>query len=350
MERYKVLGLMSGTSLDGLDLAYAEFISKSDTWEVQHIISETLPYSNEFRLWLSTTMECSGAELMHRHMEYGIYLGKSALKFIHKHQLQPELIASHGHTIFHQPEHGYTFQLGHGSGIRAITGLKTVWDFRTLDVMLGGQGAPLVPIGDRLLFGNYDACLNLGGICNISFENKNQRIAFDISPFNLVYNWLSKKLGLEFDSGGYYASNGTLNTELLYALNQVEFYSKTPPRSLGKEWIDKNILPLFENYPDSVENHLHTFTIHVAVQIAEILKKYAIKNVLITGGGTYNQFFIDQLKKITQTKIIIPTDVIINFKEAIIFALLGVLRIRNEINILSSVTGAICDSTGGIIT
>lgn len=341
---------MSGTSLDGLDLAYAEFIPKSNTWDVQHITAETISYTNEFRQWLSTTMQCTGNELIKRHMEYGIYLGKSALKFIQKHQLQPELIASHGHTIFHQPEHGYTFQLGHGSGIRAITGVKTVWDFRTMDVMLGGQGAPLVPIGDRLLFGNYDACLNLGGISNISFEYKNQRIAFDISPFNLVFNWLSQKLGLEFDPDGIYASKGRLNIDLLNALNQVEFYSKEPPRSLGKEWMDKNVLPLFENYPDSIENHLHTFTIHVSIQIAEILKKYSIKNVLITGGGTYNKFFIDQLKKVTQTKIIIPTEVIINFKEAIIFALLGVLRIRDEINVLSSVTGATRNSIGGVIT
>jgi anhydro-N-acetylmuramic acid kinase len=350
MERYKVLGLMSGTSLDGLDLAYAEFIPELDAWKMQHIIAETFSYTDEFRQWLNETMQCSGSELMERHIKFGKYLGKSALEFIQKHQLQPQLIASHGHTIFHQPEYGYTFQLGHGSGIRAITGIETVWDFRTLDVLLGGQGAPLVPIGDRLLFGSYHACLNLGGISNISFEFNDQRIAFDISPFNLVLNWLSQKLGLEFDPDGNYASKGKLNNHLLQSLNQLEFYKKTPPRSIGKEWIDRNVLPLFETYPDTTENHLHTFTVHAAIQISEILKKYNISKLLVTGGGTYNRFFMNQLKSMNRAEVVIPDDTTIQFKEALIFGLLGVLRIRKEINILASVTGASSNSSGGCIS
>lgn len=341
---------MSGTSLDGLDLAYAEFIAESGAWKMQHIIAETFSYTEDFRHWLSQTIQCNGAELIQRHMEYGNYLGKSALKFIQKHQLKPELIASHGHTIFHQPEHGFTFQLGHGSGIRAITGIETVWDFRTLDVLLEGQGAPLVPIGDRLLFGSYHACLNLGGISNISFEFNDHRIAFDISPFNLVFNRLSQKLGLEFDPGGNHASKGILNVNLLEALNQLEFYSKTPPRSLGKEWIEHSIFPLFDRYPDTAENHLHTFSVHAAIQISEILKRYSIRNVLVTGGGAYNGFFMDQLKSLSQAAIVIPDDITIQFKEALIFGLLGVLRIRNELNTLDSVTGASRNSMGGCIS
>jgi len=350
MERYKVLGLMSGTSLDGLDLAYAEFIPESGIWKMQHIIAETLSYTDTLRQWLSQTMQCNSAELIERHIKFGIYLGKSALAFIQKYQLKPELIASHGHTIFHQPELGYTFQLGHGGAIKAITGITTVWDFRTMDVVLGGQGAPLVPIGDRLLFGNYQACLNLGGISNISFECNGDRIAFDVCPFNLVLNWLSQKLGLEFDPDGNYASKGKLNKNLLHALNQLEFYKNTPPRSLGKEWIDANVLPLFETYADTTVNHLHTFTVHTAIQIAEILKTFNISKLLVTGGGAYNRFFINQLKCLSQAEIVIPDDITIQFKEALIFGLLGVLKIRNEINTLASVTGARSNTSGGCIS
>jgi anhydro-N-acetylmuramic acid kinase len=350
MRPYKVLGLMSGTSLDGLDMAYAEFIKENGHWKMQHIIAETLPYTNDFKKWLIHTMQCSGAELIKRHIEYGKYLGNAALAFIRKHELQPELIASHGHTIFHQPEQGYTFQLGHGSGIKVITGIHTVWDFRTMDVLLGGQGAPLVPMGDRLLFGDFDACLNLGGISNISFEYQHQRIAFDITPFNIVFNQLCQPLGISFDPGGYHASTGKLNEKLLDAFNQLEFYKKPPPRSLGKEWIDQYIFPLFKEYPDSTENHLHTFAKHVAIQISDTLNKYNIQNVLITGGGAYNQFFIEQLKSLSKAEIVIPDDITIQFKEALIFGLLGVLRIRNEINTLASVTGAASDSTGGCLS
>ncbi len=350
MEPYKVLGLMSGTSLDGLDMAYAEFIKENGRWKIQHVVAETLAYTYDLKKWLNHTMQCNGAELIERHIEYGKYLGNSALAFIRKHQLQPELIASHGHTIFHQPEHGYTFQLGHGSGIRAITGIETVWDFRTMDVLLGGQGAPLVPMGDRLLFSEFDACLNLGGISNISFEYQHQRIAFDITPFNIVFNQLCQPLGIGFDPGGYHASTGKINLKLLDALNQLEFYKKSPPRSLGKEWIEQYVFPLFKKYPDSTVNQLHTFAKHVAIQISDILNKYNIQNVLITGGGAYNQFFIEQLKRLSQAEIIIPDDITIQFKEALIFGLLGMLRIKNEINTLASVTGASQNSCSGVIS
>ncbi|MCX7745102.1 MAG: anhydro-N-acetylmuramic acid kinase [Flavobacteriales bacterium] len=350
MKPYKVLGLMSGTSLDGLDMAYAEFFMEDGKWKMQHIVAETLPYTDDFKKWLIHTMHCNATELIERHIKYGKFLGNAVLKFIQKHQLLPDLVASHGHTIFHQPEQGFSFQLGHGSGIKAITGMDTVWDFRTMDVLLGGQGAPLVPIGDRLLFGNYDACLNLGGISNISFEYQDERIAFDISPFNIVFNQLCQPLGISFDSGGQHASTGKLNKKLLEALNQLEFYNKKPPRSLSKEWIDKHVFPLFKKYPDTTENHLHTFAKHAALQISDILNKYHIKNVLTTGGGTYNKFFIEELKKLSLAQIIIPDDTTIQFKEALIFGLLGVLRIRNEINTLASVTGAGSDSSGGCIS
>src|SRR5690606_708217 len=246
-----------------------------------------------------------------------------------------DLIASHGHTVFHNPTENYTLQIGNGNAIRLETGVKTVYDFRTQDVLLGGQGAPLVPIGDELLFGNYDACLNLGGISNISFRKNDKRIAFDVSPFNLVLNHLAEKSGKPFDENGNLAKSGKVNFDLLNQLNSLKYYQTQPPKSLGIEFCYENIFPLIEQSKLETKDLLATFVEHFAFQIALVLNQNFVQNVLVTGGGAYNEFFIKTLNAKTSTEIILPENQIIDYKEALVFALMGLLKIENQINVLA---------------
>jgi len=293
---------------------------------------------------------CDSAELARLNIVYGKFLGNQVAYFINKNNLKPHFVSSHGHTIFHQPQNSFTFQAGAGAAIAAECKLPVVCDFRTLDVALGGQGAPLVPIGDKLLFNEYEYCLNLGGFANVSFEYYNQRLAFDICPVNIVLNHYTQKLGIEYDKNGDIASKGTLNKNLLDKLNSLEFYSlpANTPKSLGKEWVQKYIIPLIDSFNESNENILATYIEHIVMQLFKSITKKNAK-VLISGGGVYNTFLINRLKVISGLNIIIPDKNTIEFKEALIFAFLGVLRVKNEINTLKSVTGAIADSSGGSV-
>ena len=240
----------------------------------------------------------------------------------------------------HQPENGFTLQIGNLPEIAKITNQKVVCNFRVQDVLFGGQGAPLVPIGDKILFSEFDYCLNLGGFSNISYEENKERIAFDISPVNTVLNFYANTLGFEYDDKGKISATGNLNSELFEELNQLEFYQKTFPKSLGFEFVKEIILPILENYPISTEDKMRTFTEHIAFQIGKILQNQTGK-LLISGGGVYNDFLIERIKKYLPTiEVIIPNEKTIKYKEALIFALLGVLKLRNEINVLASVTGA----------
>lgn len=346
---YKSIGLMSGTSLDGLDICFAKFWKENSCWKFEIIEAETIAYSETLEEQLRNSIHLSAQDLLALHSEYGFYLGQTTDDFITRKQLSTiDVIASHGHTVFHQPNRKFTLQIGDGRAIKLQTQIPVIYDFRSQDVLLGGNGAPLVPIGDELLFSEYDACLNLGGFSNISFKINDERIAFDIAPVNIVLNKLAQNFGQNFDQNGNLAKQGKINTELLNKLNSLEFYHQPHPKSLGIEWCNENIFPLFTDL--DAKDILATFTEHAAEQISKVLNHYQLKKVLFTGGGTYNQYFIEKIKGKTTSEIIIPEKEIIDFKEALIFAFMGVLKLNNEINVLSSATGSSQNHSSGILS
>lgn len=349
MAIFKLIGLMSGTSLDGLDIAFCEFSQKGKRWTYIIRRAETMPYPQKWKKALAELHTKSGLELMETHAAYGAYLGQAVKAFVKRTGLAPHLVASHGHTVFHQPERGFTFQAGDGAALAANCGYPVVCDFRTADVALGGQGAPLVPVGDRHLFGQYDFCLNLGGIANVSYESGNNRIAFDICPVNMVLNRLSQVSGREYDEGGKMAHSGVLSKALLNDLNKLSFYKQRPPRSLGREWVEGSFFPVLDKYKISMRDKMRTVVEHVAVQVGASLKRSKRGAVLVTGGGAYNKFLIERMKTHTAHKLVLPKKETIEFKEALIFAFLGLLRARGEVNTFASVTGASCDSSGGAV-
>ncbi|UTX50354.1 anhydro-N-acetylmuramic acid kinase [Chryseobacterium sp. MA9] len=341
------IGLMSGTSLDGLDICLAEF-EKQDKWSFQILKAETIPYAEDWENKLRRSIHLSAEDLLELNSEYGFYLGRQVKEFIHKHQLENiSLIASHGHTIFHQPKRKFTLQIGDGRAIKLETGLPVIYDFRSQDVLMKGNGAPLVPIGDELLFSEYNACLNLGGFSNISLQSDGKRIAFDIAPVNIVLNHLAQHINKSFDENGELAQKGKINEALLNDLNALDFYQNSHPKSLGIEWCHEHIFPALKNI--EILDALATFTEHTAQQIANVINKNNIKDILITGGGAYNLFLIEKIRSKTQAEVIIPKKEIIDYKEALIFAFMGVLKINNEVNVLSSATGSSSDHCSGVI-
>lgn len=344
---FHAIGLMSGTSLDGLDICFARF-EKQDEWTFNILKAETVPYSKNREDKLRNSIHLSAEELLELNSEYGFYLGKAVRNFIEKHQIENiDLIASHGHTVFHQPKKKFTLQIGDGRAIKLENNVHVIYDFRSQDVLMGGNGAPLVPIGDELLFSEYDACLNLGGFSNISMKIEEKRIAFDIAPVNIILNKLAQKFNKNFDENGDLARTGKINEDLLLKLNSLDFYSQSYPKSLGIEWCNENIFPLFGDIETA--DVMATFTEHTAEQISKIFNIYMLKSVLFTGGGTYNQYLTEKIKAKTNTEIVIPEKEIIDYKEALIFAFMGVLRYNNEINVLSSATGSSKDHSSGII-
>ena len=348
-ENYNVIGVMSGTSLDGVDLACIKF-NYSGHWTFEIGLSETVSYSDTWLNILKEAIHYNEKELQDLNVAYTKLLASVISDFISRNDItEIDAVCSHGHTILHQPQNGFTLQIGNLPIIKDLVNQTIVCDFRVQDVMLGGQGAPLVPIGDELLFSDYDYCLNLGGFSNVSFNEKDNRIAFDISPVNTVLNFYANQLGFDYDDKGNLAKLGNLNEDLLQKLNSLEFYKSSYPKSLGMEFVNQVIFPIMNSFSIDVKDILRTFVEHVAFQIAEICSKSNAK-LLITGGGAYNQFLIERLCNYLPTaQIVIPDDKIIQFKEALIFGFLGVLRLRNEINVLSSVTGANKDHSSGVV-
>lgn len=349
-ENYHVIGVMSGTSLDGVDLAEIKFQIKNNKWSFTILKSETIAYTPEWVQKLKEAVNYSDSELKELNENYTDLLGKIIKSFIDKNKIiDLDAVCSHGHTILHQPQNGFTLQIGNLPKVAALVNEKVVCDFRVQDVQLGGQGAPLVPIGDRILFSEFDYCLNLGGFSNISFEENGTRFAFDISPVNTVLNFYANQLGLEYDNEGKIAQKGKLNLELLNELNALAYYSKPFPKSLGFEFVKEIVLPLIENYSIAIEDKMHTFTEHIAWQTNLALAKKEGK-MLITGGGAYNKFLLERMHfHLPNIEIVVPDGNTLEFKEALIFALLGVLKLRNAINVLSSVTGAKNDHSSGVI-
>lgn len=345
---YKVIALMSGTSLDGIDLVYATYTYNNNwSFEIHH--SETVIYSKEWKVILGELVKYSKEELQGIDNSYSEFLTTVVADFIRKHKVEIiDFIASHGHTALHQPENGLTYQIGNKQILADKLNKKIICDFRIQDVEFGGQGAPLVPIGDRLLFQDYGYCLNLGGFANISFEYNTERIAYDICPVNIVLNYYVSKINLEYDDKGQLAEKGKVNQTLLSELNRLDFYNEKPPKSLGLEWVELIIFPLIDSFKLNIEDILRTYVEHIAFQISKVLTSEG-KEALVTGGGVYNEFLISRIKRLSKSKIIVPQNEIVEFKEALIFGLLGVLKARNEVNCLKSVTGASHNHSSGNI-
>lgn len=349
MKEYNVIGLMSGTSLDGLDIVLCNFRKLPDRWSYKIIRKKTIPYPADWKTRLLRANNLSGLDLVILDKEYGEYLGELVVNFIEEQTANVDFIASHGHTVYHQPEKRLTLQIGSGAALAAITGLKIISDFRTVDVALGGQGAPLVPMGDELLFSEYDYCLNLGGIGNISFRIAGERIAFDICPVNMAINTLMQKVNQDIDTNGEKGRSGSIIPEILIKLNALDYYKLEGPRSLGIEWFESAFLPIIEKEDCSLIDLLRTAYEHIAVQIGNVIKGSEKHTVLVTGGGAHNTFLVERIRQNSPVQFIIPDDEIIDYKESLIFAFLGVLRDRNEINCFASVTGASRDNIGGTI-
>ena len=333
------VGMMSGTSLDGIDIAVCSFRFNNEKWKYRIEHAVTFPYVDEVKELLLQMPAMSGSELMIADRKLGSYYGQMLLKYLTDLSQKPVFVASHGHTIFHEPSKEMTFQAGHGANIAVGSGLPVVSDFRSSDVALGGQGAPLVPIGDELLFGEYDALVNLGGFANISYRHNNKRIAYDICPVNIVFNHFSRKLGYEFDCGGAIAASGNPHLELLDKLDKISYYSAQYPKSLGREWIEEDFLPLIENSDiEDTNDILCTLAHHAAGQIVRATREN--KKVLFTGGGAKNKFLTSIIREHLQEYMIIPDETTVDFKEALVFAFMGWLRLNKIPNTIPSATGA----------
>ncbi|HOT15236.1 MAG TPA: anhydro-N-acetylmuramic acid kinase [Bacteroidales bacterium] len=349
MKSYKVVGVMSGTSLDGLDIALCEFSKNSHNWNGKILKADTIAYSQQWRERLDNANQLSGYELIKLDTEFGHFIGTEIKKFLSKKKGKADFISSHGHTVYHQPAEKITFQLGNGAAIAAAASLTTISNFRVLDVALHGQGAPLVPIGDQMLFSDYDYCLNLGGFANVSYSWYKKRIAYDVCPVNIVINRLAQQLGHEYDKDGELARQGKINDALLKELNKIDYYNTPAPKSLGREWVDDVFNGVLAKHKCSITDQLRTIYEHIAFQMYRVFSGTASKKILLTGGGTHNKFLVELIGNRIEYKLAIPEKEIIDFKEAYIFAFLGVLRMRQEYNCLSSVTGARHDNVGGNI-
>ncbi|MEQ8303295.1 MAG: anhydro-N-acetylmuramic acid kinase [Cyclobacteriaceae bacterium] len=349
-DKYKVIGLMSGTSLDGLDIAYCEYSLNNASWLFEILECTTVKYDSNWMKKLSSAHALSGQSLVQLDFDFGMLLGKHCNSFIKERKIKKVgFIASHGHTIFHQPQAGFTYQLGNGIAIYSITKIPVVFDFRTLDVVRGGQGAPLVPVGDHLLFSNYDACINLGGIANISFKAKQERIAFDICFVNMALNYLADKVQKRFDKGGRIAASGKVNRQLLGRLDAVYSKWKRSRPSLGREGFEKYLEPILNNNEVSVPDCLRTVCESICQEIVQSLPQKKKAKVLVTGGGAYNTFLIARLSEMVSEgqEVVVPDKSIVEFKEAMVFGFLGVRKVRGEVNVLKSVTGASNNSIAG---
>ncbi|WP_298480485.1 anhydro-N-acetylmuramic acid kinase [uncultured Maribacter sp.] len=353
-KKYNVIGLMSGTSLDGLDLVYCEIKQNDNSYSYEILNTKSVEYTPDMKDNLKNAIHLSALDLFELNNIYGTWLGEQSRVFIQEEKLEVDFISSHGHTTHHQPKKGITYQIGSGQHLANASKHTVINDFRTNDVALGGQGAPLVPIGDMLLFREYDFCLNLGGISNISFQKGKDRIAYDIGLANMILNYITQKINLTYDKNGDLARSGKINEILLEKLNTLEYYKLPYPKSIGYEWFLKEVIPIVDKTEDTIPNLLHTAVRHICEQITIQVKNNTNKknsSLLITGGGALNTFLIDILKKELQNTatIVIPSKTEIEFKEALIFALMGILKKENKINVLSSVTGAKRNSSSGII-
>ncbi len=353
---YRVIGLMSGSSLDGLDIVFAEINENGGKWQYSIEEAACYPYSPKWTERLRTATSLSALDYQLLHIEYGAYLGEQVNRFISEKGLHYKvgLVASHGHTTFHLPASKMTAQLGDGAAIAAATRLPVVTDLRAMDIALGGQGAPIVPVGEKMLLGEYELFLNIGGIANISGNGPVYR-AFDICPANRVLNMLAARNEKEYDEGGYMAATGKVSEALLQQLDRLEYYSRPAPKSLANDFGTHTVYPLIEASGLDVYDALSSYCEHIAGQVSRAIDLFspaAGARLLITGGGAFNSYLVERIRQRllpAGIEVVIPEEKLVNFKEALIMALIGVLRWREEANVLSSVTGASRDSVGGAL-
>ena len=367
MKQTTAIGFMSGSSLDGLDIALVRFKEENEHYAFQILQAETFPYPEQWKKQLAEAFQQRPQDLVQLDKDYGKYLGEQVRNFAQKHNAKPDFVASHGHTIFHRPEEHYTLQIGDGQELAKACGFTVVNDFRTEDVSKGGQGAPLVPIGDKLLFADYEMCLNIGGIANISYDEDSQRIAYDLCIANQALNYLAQMNGLDYDKDGDLARSGKVDFDLLKKLNNSPFFIQEPPKSLGREYFEmyqRGLLDEGRKTKDtrrgtaghgtqdadlSIADMLATFVEHIALQIAIPVSLLPKGKILVTGGGARNKFLMERLQARTKHEVVIPKKEIIDYKEALIFAFLGLRRLEGKTNVLASVTGAESDSCSGRI-
>lgn len=360
MKTYKVIGLMSGTSMDGLDIAFCHITEDSDKWTYRIVQAETVPYPPKWKLRLEQLVLQNAVTYIKTHAFLGHYYGTEVKAFIERHHLEGEIdfIASHGQTIFHQPENRFTSQIGDGAAIAAVTGYPVICDFRSVDVALGGQGTPITPIADKLLFSDYKYLLNLGGIANVTCHVGDKYIAFDVAPVNLILNRLAKNAGHEYDEDGNMARSGVVNSRLLDELNASWYYEKDYPKSLSGGWVSKVMVPVVTHHQISNADKLRTLCEHIAIQMGKAFQRVMdrervniskVDKMLVTGGGALNKFLIERISEKVPATVIVPDVQTVNFKEALMVGLMGVLRLRSQINCLSTVTGAERDNIGGAI-
>ena len=356
---YRVIGLMSGSSLDGLDICYAELNENGGQWNYDIKAASCVPYEADWIKRLANASILSAQDYLLLDVKYGRYIAEKINIFIDENKLhhQVQLIASHGHTVFHNPENGITSQIGNGATIAALTEINVVSDLRIIDVALGGQGAPIVPIGEKLLLGNHSYFLNIGGIANITINTDDQFSAYDICPANRVLNLLANEKGFQYDDAGKIAATGTVNTDLFKQLNELKYYHLSAPKSLSNIFGTDIIYPLIKQSGINITDALATYVEHIAFQVKQsiIFSKKDINDnqtIMVSGGGAFNQFLIERLKYYLNplsVDLVIPNDTLINFKEALIMGLIGVLRWREENNVLHSITGALRSSIGGAL-
>lgn len=355
--KYAAIGLMSGSSLDGVDLAYCVFEETNGKWQYAIEAAHCYEFDVQIKSRLASATSLSGKDLWKLHADLGKYFGELIVRFQAEFladtstssATKVDLIASHGHTVFHFPEENFTTQIGDASQISAVTGLPVVADFRAKDVALGGNGAPIVPIGEKYLFSDYSLFLNIGGIANISIHDNDKIAAFDVCAANQVLNFLAQQKGKEYDENGNLARNGTINADLLNELSALSYYQKAFPKSLDNSFSAEQIIPILDRYEIGVEDKLCTYCEHIAIQLNNSLKGVKKTSMLVSGGGAFNQFLIQRIEAVCGLSVIIPDAQVVAFKEALIIAFMGVLRVRNEVNVLKSVTGASRDSVcGGI--
>ncbi len=357
------LGLMSGSSLDGLDIASCRFELQGDRivhWQL--LEGETVPFPASWQVHLRRLPEADARTLAHAHAALGRWMGEAVNGFLARYpHLRPDCIASHGHTIFHFPAEGFTTQIGDGAAVASVTGYTTVSDFRGTDVALGGQGAPLAPIADRLLFPQYELMLNLGGIANITCNIEGRYIAFDIGGANQILNALTQSIGLPYDDGGRMAASGRLIEPLMEAMDRLPYFQAAPPKSLGNDWVQAHQTEAYIAWPASVEDRLHTACVQLARQTALALARIMESEnwrlpqyrILATGGGAFNTFLtnciVEACNTVAPVSLQVPEPGIIAFKEAVLMALMGVLRMAGLPNCMASVTGASRDAVGGAV-
>ncbi len=357
---YRVIGLMSGSSLDGLDIAFIEFDENRGKWHYEIKAANCVKYSEDWMHQLANATQLNAYEYLLLHSAFGKYVGEQVNTFIEKFNLhhQVQLIASHGHTTFHAPHLGMTGQLGDGATIAAQTGINVVSDLRALDVAFGGQGAPIVPIGEKWLFNDYSFCLNLGGIANISFREADKYVAFDVCAANKILNLLAQKEGKEYDEGGAIAASGQIITPLLTKLNTLDYYAAPFPKSLANSFGIETVFPIVETFEASTADKLRTYTEHISMQLTysvqQLIKRPMADTgkLLVTGGGAFNSFLIKKLQEGLQSynlAVTVPDATLINYKEALVMGLMGVLRWREEYNVMHTVTGATRNSIGGAV-